>query len=154
MTTTTAMTVRVIRRAAVLAVVALWTRDARAQVTVSGSPAQMTVNTALAGSTPVAVTDASTSYSTTTPGSGTHGITAQLDTAMPAGVTLTVTLAVSGTAASPGPVALSTTPQDVVTAIKQKISSLPITYTLGATLAAGVVPLQTRQVTFTYVTLP
>jgi hypothetical protein len=154
MTTTTAMTVRVIRRAAVLAVVALWTRDARAQIAVSGSPAQMTVNTALAGSTPVAVTDASTSYSTTTPGSGTHGITAQLDTAMPAGVTLTVTLAVSGTAASPGPVALSTTPQDVVTAIKQKISSLPITYTLGATLAAGVVPLQTRQVTFTYVTLP
>jgi hypothetical protein len=151
---TTAMTVRVIRRAAVLAVVALWTRDAQAQVTVSGSPTQMTVNTALAGSTPVDVTDASTSYSTTTPGSGTHGITAQLDTPMPAGVTLTVSLAASGAAASSGPVALSTTPQDVVTGIKQKISALPITYTLSATLAAGVVPLQTRQVTFTYVTLP
>jgi hypothetical protein len=151
---TTAMTVRAIRRAAVLAVVALWTRDARAQVTVSGSPAQMTVNTAPVGSAPVAVTDASTSYSTTTPGGTTHGITAQLNTPMPIGVTLTVTLAVSGTAASPGPVALSTTPQNVVTGLKQKINALPVTYTLGATLAAGVVPLQTRQVTFTYVTLP
>jgi hypothetical protein len=154
MNTTTAMTVRVIRRAAVLAVVALWTRDARAQVTVSGSPAQMTVNTAPVGFTPSTVTDASSSYSTTTPGGTTHGITAQLDTPMPAGVTLTVTLAVSGTAASPGPVALNTTPQIVVTGLKQKINALPITYTLGATLAAGVVPLQTRQVTFTYITTP
>jgi hypothetical protein len=73
---------------------------------------------------------------------------------MPAGVTLTVTLAVSGTAASPGPVALNTTPQIVVTGLKQKINALPITYTFGATLAAGVVPLQSRQVTFTYITTP
>lgn len=142
------------RRAAVLLVLAIWSREARAQLSVSGSPAQLTVSTAVAGSAPVAVTNATTTYSVSSnPPSGHYAITAHLNSAMPPGVTLEVALGANrGTSA--GTVALSTTAQNVVTAITRRMFGQPITYTLTATAAAGVVPLQSRVVTFTIISTP
>ncbi|HXD22471.1 MAG TPA: hypothetical protein VN613_03865 [Gemmatimonadaceae bacterium] len=143
------------RLAAVLLAVAFWSRDARAQLTVSGTPAELTVGAATAGAAPDAVSNSSTSYKITPLPAGNYALTAAIDSPMPAGVTLTVTLAADGTASSSGPVALTTTPNNVVTGITKKTTgNLPITYTVTATPAAGVVPVQTRVVTFTIVSTP
>ena len=143
------------RRAAILLAVALWTRDARAQITVSGSPAQMTVSAAIAGSAPTAVTNSTTTYTVTKPTAPrTYTITASINTAMPAGVTLKITLASSGNGSSAGAVSLTTSAQDVITGISAKVTGAAITYQLTATAAAGVVAVQTRRVTLTVVTVP
>jgi hypothetical protein len=143
------------RRTALILAVMLWTRDARAQLTVSGSPAQMTVSAATAGSAPLAVTNSNTTYSITKPtGGNSYSITAQINTAMPAGVTLQITLAASGNGSSSGAVALTTSPQYVETGIKKKITGAAITYQLSATVAAGVIAVQTRRVTLTTITVP
>jgi hypothetical protein len=151
----TATAARRFWRAAAVAGLMPWARDARAQLTVSGSPATMTVSAATAGSAPNAVSNSSTTYSETAkpPGTTHYAITASINTAMPAGVTLTVALAASaGTSA--GPVALSPTAQNVVTLITNRMNTQVITYTLSATPAAGVIPLQTRTVTFTRISTP
>lgn len=153
MTATTTAARRFWRAAAVAGLMAVG-QDAHAQLSVTGTPSQLTVSTAIAGSAPVAVSNATTTYSVTSnPGTGHFAITASVNTAMPAGVTLTVALAASrGT--SMGPVALSTVAQNVVTTITRKMSGQTITYSLSATAAAGVVPTQTRQVTFTLINTP
>jgi hypothetical protein len=138
----------------VLLALAFWTGEIRAQLTVSGSPAAMIVSGAAPGSAPTTVTNANTTYSISAPGTGKHAITASINTIMPAGVTLHITLGAGGGAASNGAIALSTTPQNVVIGITKTANSLPITYALTATEAAGVVPLQTRRVTLTYIATP
>lgn len=153
MSATTTVARRVWRAAAVAGLMAAG-RDARAQLSVSGSPAQMTVSAAVAGSAPAAVSNTNTSYSISkNPTSGHYAITASINTPMPAGVTLTAALAASQ-GASAGAVALGTTAQNVVTGISKKMSNQSITYTLTATVAAGVVPVTTRKVTFTLVSTP
>jgi hypothetical protein len=144
------------RRAALLLAVVLWTRDARAQITVSGSPAQLTVNKAsAAGLAPLAVSNTTTTYSVTKPtGGNSYAITARINAPMPAGVTLTITLAPGKTGSSSGAVALSTSAQYVETGITRKVTGATITYELSATAAAGVVPVQTRVVTLTAITVP
>jgi hypothetical protein len=143
------------KRAMLLLAVAFWTRDARAQITVSGSPAQMTIKAAVAGLAPTAVTNSLTTYTVTKAGGGnSYTITAQLSAAMPAGVTLDITLQSGGNGSSAGAVALSTTAHNVITGITKKINGATITYDLTATAAAGVVAVQTRRVTFTAITVP
>jgi hypothetical protein len=153
MTATTTVARRVWRAAAVAGLMVM-ARDARAQLSVSGSPAQMTVSAAVAGSSPIGVSNASTTYSvSSSPSSGHFAITARINTAMPAGVTLTVRLAASK-GVSAGAVTLNTTSKNVVTGITQSMFGQSITYTLTATPAAGVVPVQTRQVTLTLISTP
>lgn len=125
-------------------------------LSVSGSPADMAVNTAVAGSPPTAVSNATTTYTI-----GTHnaanGVTAQLNTAMPAGVTLTMTMAACGGGTSYGAIVLSATPQNMVHGIKTSgngTCTAAITYQVSATVAAGVVAIQTRTVTLTEIALP
>jgi hypothetical protein len=142
------------RCTALLLALAFWTGEVRAQLIVSGSPAVMVVSGAVAGSAPSVVTNSNTTYSITSPGVGKHAITADINTPMPAGVTLKITLGASGGATSDGAITLSTTAQDVVVGITKAASGLPITYVLSATEAAGVVPLQTRRVTLTLVATP
>jgi hypothetical protein len=134
-------------------------RAAAQTLSVSGSPATLRVRNATAGGTPAAATDASTTYSVSTPAAGANSsrkITAHLNANMPPGVTLTVEMAAPSGSASPGPVALSTSPMDVVTGMSKKTDGLGlgVTYRLAATLQAGVVSTQTRTVTFTIVTPP
>jgi hypothetical protein len=143
------------KRAMLLLAVAFWTRDARAQITVSGSPAQMTVSAAVAGLAPTAVSNSLTTYSVSNPtGQNTFTITAQINAAMPTNVTLDITLQSAGQGSSAGAVSLTTTAGTVITGIKQKVTGATITYQLSATSDAGVVPVQTRVVTFTAITVP
>jgi hypothetical protein len=117
------------------------------QISVSGSPS-LVVNTATAGSALTSAT-ASGAYAVTTNGTN-RKITASLDSNMPSGVTLTVSLGAPSNAVSAGTVTLSTTAQDVVTGISTvNESGLSIGYGLSATVAAGVVPAGNKTVTYT-----
>lgn len=118
-------------------------------ITVSGNPAALVVASATAGSGPTSATDATTTYAVTTNNTA-RRVTGAIDTAMPAGVTLSVALAAPTGATSAGPVALTTTAQALVTAITTLAQgSLTITYTLAATVAAAPVTAATRVVTYT-----
>ena len=124
-------------------------------VTVSGSPATMVVQSAVAGSTPASVGDNSTTYTYVSPSNKARKIMAQLDAPMPSGVTLSATFDAPAGATNVPNVALDATPRIVVTNLpKTNGSTLGITYTLSATLSAGVVSLQTRTVTLTIADAP
>ncbi|HEX2080170.1 MAG TPA: hypothetical protein VHG08_20885 [Longimicrobium sp.] len=117
------------------------------EISVTGSPS-LVINDATAGSGLTSAT-ASGTYAITTNQTN-RKITAQLDTNMPSGVTLAVTLAAPTGGTSAGAVSLSTTAQDVVTGVSNaNQSGLSIGYTLSATVAAGVVPAGNRTVTYT-----
>lgn len=113
----------------------------------TGSPS-LVISAATAGGAPASAT-ANATYAITTNQTD-RKITAGLNSAMPAGVTLSVSLAAPAGASSAGTVSLGTTAQDVVTGIGTVSGSgLNVTYTLSATAAAGVVPAGTRTVTYT-----
>lgn len=122
------------------------------EITVSGNPAAMTVNTATAGFEPDSVTESSTAYSISTNESS-KKITGQITTGgnMPVNVTLEVNLTAPAGGSSAGYVTLnSTSASDLVTAIGSLAeSSKTITYRLSATVGAGAVASDTRVVTFT-----
>ena len=121
--------------------------DAINQVAFSGSPS-LVINTATAGSAPTAATAAAT-WAVTTNQSGAK-ITASIGSNMPAGLTLTASLAAPTNASSAGAQSLSTTAVDLVTGItKLAEGALGVTYSLSATPAAGVVSSTTRTVTYT-----
>lgn len=144
--------------AASIAVAFLFPLDgARAQsVSVSGNPGLLRVSTAIAGSEPLSVSNATTTYTVTTGNPNRpHRITARLSVPMPVGVTLTASLAAPPGATSLGPVALDATDRDVVLDIPRRTDATQsITYMLSATVAAGVVPTSSRTVTFTIVQQP
>lgn len=117
------------------------------QIAFTGSPS-LVVSTATAGSAPTSVTAGAT-YAITTNQTN-RKVTAQINSAMPSGVTLTVSLAAPTGGSSAGAVSLGTTAQDVVTGVSTvNQSGLSVTYTLSATAAAGVVASGTRTVTYT-----
>lgn len=117
------------------------------QIAFTGSPS-LVINTATAGSGPASAS-ASATYAITTNETN-RKVTAELGSAMPAGVTLSVSLAAPAGATSAGAVSLDTNAQDVVTGVSTvSASGLNVTYTLSATAAAGVVPSGTRTVTYT-----
>ncbi len=122
------------------------------ELTVSGSPEPLIINTATAGSEPTSVTDASTTYAiTTNGGNNSRKITAQLDSDMPNGLTLCITLSgPTGADAPPTDVILTTAPADVVTCINSVAQNgLTITYTLSAAATVGVVNPAIKTVTLT-----
>ncbi|UCB52267.1 MAG: hypothetical protein JSV10_09830 [Candidatus Zixiibacteriota bacterium] len=121
------------------------------EIEVSGDPGALVVNTATAGSEPNAATDATTTWDITTNG-GTDAkkLTGATDTDMPANTTLEINLTAPTGATSPGDVTLSATAADLVTLIDSVAESgLSITYTLSATVAAGVVTAASKTVTLT-----
>lgn len=118
------------------------------QIAFTGSPS-LTITTAAAGSNPTSVSDASATWAVTTNQTGAK-ITASIASALPAGVTLSVALAAPAGGSSAGSQALGVTAVDVVTSItKLAQGGLGVTYTLGATAAAGVVASTSRVVTYT-----
>lgn len=142
----------------VMAVLALGARAAFAQtLTTAGTPGLLRVSSAVAGSEPIAVSTSGGTYSITTPNPNRqYAITGQINSNMPAGVTLTVTLAAPGQGSvSLGAVALDVTARNLVTGIKKNSTATQsITYQLTATAAAGVVPLSSRTVTLTIIQFP
>lgn len=125
-------------------------------LSVSGNPGMLRISSAIAGSEPASVSNATTTYTVTTPSpNATYKITAQLNANMPVGVTLTATLAAPSRATSVGAVDLDVTARDVVTGIPKRTNATQgITYALAAVVAAGVVPTSTRTVTFTVLQAP
>jgi len=119
------------------------------EISVSGDPGNLTVSTATAGSQPDAVTDSSTTYSITTNETG-KKITAAIDTAMPANVTLSLTATAPSVGTSAGKQPLSDSAADVVTGITQVAESgIGLSYELDATVTAGVVESASKTVTLT-----
>jgi len=119
------------------------------EISVTGTP-NLNISSAVAGQEPSEVTDSSSTCAITTNGANKR-ITANIDTAMPADVTLKVNVAVpSGSGTSQGDVTLTTSASSVVTGISHVADSNPtITYKLNATVQAGVLSTDTRTVTFT-----
>jgi hypothetical protein len=125
-------------------------------LTVTGSPAPFVIATATAGLQPASITNSVTSYFVKAKNAaGPQKISAHLNAPMPAGTTITLRMAPSSGATSLGPVVLDMTSRDIVVNIaKENGSTLPITYVFSATVAAGVIPLQTRTVTLTLSAYP
>lgn len=120
------------------------------QIGVSGAPAPMVINSAVAGSTPASVTSSGGSYAITTNESN-KKVTASMDQPLPAGVTLEVSLAAPSGASSANYVQLGSASADLVTGISAlSASALPISYRLSATPAVHL-SAQTRTITFTIV---
>jgi hypothetical protein len=143
---------------AAAAVVALCVSSDKAgaqSLSVSSNPATMRITTAVAGAQPNSVVEASTTYSYDSKQNN-KNLVAQLNAPMPFGVTLTATFEAPPGATSVPDVVLSTTAQTVVVNVdaQKKAVTRGITYTLSATPAAGVVPLQSRTVTLTIVSMP
>jgi hypothetical protein len=129
----------------------------RAQkISVSGSPGLLAITTAVAGSPPTAVSNSTTTYTMSGNPTKNNKIIAQLNAAMPTGVTLSLQLVPPVGATSLGAVALDVVAKDILTNIpaNAKGDVLGITYRLSATAAAGIVPLTSRTVTITIVDLP
>ena len=125
-------------------------------LTVSGAPGLLRISTAIAGFEPIAVSNATTTYTVSTGNPNRiHKIMARLNAPMPVGVTLTVTLDAPSGATSLGPVALDATDRDVVMGIPRRTTAThTITYELSASVAAGVIPNSSRTVTLTIVQQP
>jgi hypothetical protein len=123
--------------------------QAISELTFTGSPS-LVISAATAGSAPTSAT-ASASYAIST-NELNRTITAEIDSDMPTGLTLSVSLAAPSGATSSGVVALSTTAQPVVTGVANvNASGLGVSYSLAATSAAGVVAADTRTVTYTII---
>ena len=119
------------------------------EISVSSSSVSLTVNAATAGSAPNDATDASTTYAITTNGT-LMKISGKINTAMPSGTSLKVSLVAPTGGTSNGTTTLGTTDAILVSGItKLAESSKTITYTLSATLAAGVVASASKTVTLT-----
>lgn len=125
-------------------------------LTVSGPPAPFVISTAVAGSEPAAITNSVTTYYVLDKKpAGTRKISAALDSPMPPGTTLTIQLVPSAGATSLGPVSMDMTDRNLVVGIyKDNGSTLGITYVFTATVSAGVVTSQSRNVTFTLSNYP
>src|SRR5665647_876890 len=95
----------------VLGLLLISSRPATAQTfSVPSSPAKMTINTAVAGSQPTSVTNTATTYNVrVSRRQGIKHITAQIDTPMPAGTTLQLSMVPPAGATSPGLVTLTST---------------------------------------------
>ena len=130
---------------------------ARAQtLTILTSPGAMTINSAIVGQPPTSKTSNATSYVVAAKKKQNPlKVTARLNSAMPPGMTLTITMTAPTGATSLGPVTLDATARDVVGNITNTVvETEQITYVVAATAAAGVVTPQSRTVTFTLTAWP
>ena len=124
-------------------------------LTVSGSPPTFVVSTAIAGSQPTSISSSLTYFVKAKHPAGSQKITAQLDSPMPLGTTLSLSMVTPPSAVSMGTVSLDATPRDILISVdKENGSTYGMTYTFSATVAAGVVPSQSRLVTLTMSTYP
>lgn len=125
--------------------------EAQTTLSLSADPQMLIVSEAVSGFTPQAVVDATTTYSLEL--GQTSSVVARLDGPLPTGVTLRVRLFPPSGAADMGVVTLTTLSQTVIAAIPAgTYTGHEITYELSATVRAGVVPLNVRQVVFEIVT--
>ncbi|RPI03614.1 MAG: hypothetical protein EHM64_12010 [Ignavibacteriae bacterium] len=120
------------------------------KISVSG-PVSLVINDAVPGQDPLPVSSSATSYNITHNSSTAGKISASINSALPAGIKLEITMApVLGTSAGKQDISSATTAVDVVTGIGLgKGSNQTITYDFSATLAAGVFASTVKTVNFT-----
>jgi len=122
-----------------------------ATLTISGNPGPLQINTAVPGSAPTSVSEATTTYDLSTTYS-TVRITARVSAAVPAGTSLQLTLQAPPGGTALGPLALTMSDQDLVTGVPTgNYTALTITYQLTATSAAGVISTTSPTVTLTVI---
>ncbi len=120
------------------------------EISLSSSTVSLTVNAATAGSAPTAATVAQTWAVTTNQTAA--KVTGAINTNMPVGLTLSVTLANPTGATTAGKKALTSIAADLVTGItKLNASGLSLAWELAATSLAGVVASATKTATFSLV---
>ena len=124
------------------------------ELSVTGNPAALTVDSATAGSEPNEVEDTSTTYAITTNcGTDAKQITAQITTGddMPANSALYITLAAPAGASSEGMKTLSSTSAEIVVSGIDAVASSGhmITYKLTVAAVAGVITSADKIVTLT-----
>lgn len=118
------------------------------QLALSGNTVTLNVSSAVAGNNPTQATDNASTWAVTTNQSGAK-VSASLDSDMPNGLTLQVSLGAPAGATSAGALTLSSTSADLVTGVSTvAVSGLAMNYTLDATPVAGVTS-GTRTVTYT-----
>ena len=120
------------------------------KISISG-PVSLLINDAIPGNDPLPVSNALTSYNITHNGSSAGKITASINSALPAGIKLELTLASAlGTSAGKQDISNATAAVDVVTGVGLgKASSEAITYDFSAALTAGTLASTVKTVTFT-----
>jgi len=121
-------------------------------VAITADSVTLTVDTATAGAQPNQATAATTYDITTNGGTDSKKITGVIDTVMATGLTLKATAAAPTGAISAGAQTLSTTAVDLVTGLeKVAVPGLALSFTLDATVDAGVVPLASKTFTMTII---
>ena len=119
------------------------------EMSLSGDPAALVINSATAGSAPDDAVNSATTWAITT-NEVSKKVTGAIDTDMPAGVTLSVSLIAPAGGTSAGAKALSAVATDLVTGLGTvQESGMGVTYTLSATTDAGVVASASRTLTYT-----
>jgi uncharacterized lipoprotein YbaY len=119
------------------------------KISVSG-PVFITIDDAVAGSGPTAVSDNATTYSITHNSSATGKVTASINTALPSGIKLEITLASTIGTGSKVDISNATTAVQVVSGIAKGMDvAQPITYDFSATAAAGTLASVAKTVTLT-----
>jgi hypothetical protein len=125
-------------------------------LSISANPPAMIISTAVAGSNPTSVTNATTTYTTKTNiATNKLKITGRVTAILPPGMSLEINLTPVTSGVSNGSVVLTTVAQDLMGPITNTTNQTKtITYKLNATAAAGVVASTTRTVTLTLTAWP
>ncbi|MDQ7826689.1 MAG: hypothetical protein RDV48_28055 [Candidatus Eremiobacteraeota bacterium] len=118
------------------------------ELSVSGSPAPLTVNSAVAGEEPTAVSDSTTRYSFTTNGTNLK-ITVRIDSNTETGTALMIAFKKPDSTWTSDLLLTSSTVDAVTGLTKIKGKNLDLRYTFSATVDAGEIDTTTRTVFFT-----
>lgn len=122
------------------------------EINIDDASVTLTVNTAVAGSQPTQVSQATTYDITTNCGTNAKKLTAAINTAMPEGLTLSLNVAAPTGGSSAGSTTISNVAADVVTGIDAVAESdIAMTFYLDATTAAGVIGAASKTLTLTLV---
>jgi hypothetical protein len=120
------------------------------EINIDGAAVNLTINSATAGAQPDQVTDSTTYDITTNCADNGKKLTAAIDTAMPANVTLRLNMTAPGGAVSAGAVVMTDSDADVVTGIDAVAqANINMTFTLDAMVGAHVVGSASKTLTLT-----
>ena len=123
-------------------------------IATTGTPDPLAITTAGPGQAPNAAIGSGGTYSVVVTAAN-QKVTAQIDTPMPAGTTLRITLTAPSGAVSMGAVSLDTSPKDIVVGMQVgTFDHLAISYRLESTVNSGVVTPTSRSVTLKIVAGP
>jgi len=129
-----------------------FTIDPINEINIAGTSLTLRVSSAVAGSQPTQVSQSTTYSISTNCVANTKKLTAAINSAMPAGLTLSINVTAPTGAVSSGTTVITNVAANVVTGIDAVAQSdLAVTFYLNATAAAGVVSAASKTLTLTLV---